>query len=145
MLTCRTAPIADAGWPVGSGSGVWTPELPHQSDPWPGDPVITPAWLEDERVDVDGAGIGWVGAVLSRRVMPHEFDGLVLVPGTVAPEHFPALAGRELPIPGRLRARRRWTGYDVADSFGLTASDTAPLIDELLASGAMRTSDEATA
>lgn len=144
VLTCRVDPMAGDGWPAGVGLNDWTPELPHRSDPWPGDPAITSDWMERERIDVDDAGVGGMGAVLSRRVLPDEFDGLALAPGTVARQHFPALAGGAMPMPAQLRGRHRFTAAEVAESFGLAASDTAPLIDELLASGALRTSDETT-
>ncbi|HEV2844978.1 MAG TPA: hypothetical protein VG477_09040 [Thermoanaerobaculia bacterium] len=142
VLTCGHALAGESGGGFREGfkSSGWSPEMPHFCDPLPGDPRATAAWRELERVLVDPSGMTLIGAVLAKTIRPEELEATTFLPLTgrsLAQGYFPLPEDGHLPWPERVRGGAPFRAGDLAEAFGVSLPDTMPLIDELLASGAI--------
>jgi hypothetical protein len=110
------------------------PEVPHICDPTPGDPRFSLSWLTDHDV-VAQEGHFLVGCILARTATPDDLAARSLYLRDDAPSlglHFPLEPGDRLPIP---LERGTWTASQVAEAYGLTPSEAAPLLNEMLCTG----------
>jgi hypothetical protein len=117
----------------------WAPELPHRCDPLPGDARATPAWRAREGILAERLGETLIGLVLAKKLQPADLERTTsfALSGQLEAGYFPPPADGRLPLPGGIPRGEPFSAGDLAPAFGVSPRDAMPLLDELLASGAL--------
>lgn len=115
----------------------WAPEMPHRCDPLPGDPRATLAWREREGILIESMETR-VGAILVKRLRPDDLERMrfVALVSSLEPGHLPLPTDGRLPFPGGL-IQGPFRVDDFVSAFGVTPRDALPLLDEMIACGAL--------